>query len=80
MATPEQLQTWLDEAIAARHALFIGESTVTVRDPTGRMVQYTAARRKDLYEYIAWLQGQLDPTTYPPRKRTYRVTQMGTGL
>lgn len=45
----------LAEAQAALHALMTGRQVVTVTDPTGRRVEYSAANRKDLEAYIQTL-------------------------
>lgn len=55
MATAEQIAIWttrLEEAEAAYHSLQIGESTVSVRDPSGRSLQFTAASEASLLAYI----------------------------
>jgi hypothetical protein len=77
MATTEQIQAWLDEAIAARHELLIGVAAVSIRKD-GRAVEYTKAKLSDLNAYIDSLESQLDPTR-AKRTRTFRVTQSGTG-
>lgn len=56
MATPvATLQQWLDEALAAKHALSMGKSVVRVGSPDGT-VEFTAADHSRLDGWIATLQ------------------------
>lgn len=58
MADLVQLQTWLAEAEAARHAIAIGGGVQEVwRD--GRRVTYTARSLKDLDSYVSWLKAEI---------------------
>ncbi len=79
MPTLSQLQTWLTEAYAARHLLRTGGmAEMFSRD--GRVVKYTAASAGDLDAYIAQLESEISAgSTGTARRRTYRVTQVGTG-
>lgn len=59
MASLAQLQTWLSEAEAARHALAMGQTTVEIgRD--GRKVVYSKASLSDLESYIKWLNAEIE--------------------
>lgn len=52
-------QTRLDEATKAYHQLVTGQSARVVVDQNGERVEFTAARKNDLYNYIASLQSAL---------------------
>lgn len=54
----ETLQTWLSEAISARHQLATGKQSVRIEWLDHRM-QYTQANLGDLAEYIQQLQGAI---------------------
>lgn len=66
MATIAEL---LDEARAAHHALITGKSPRVVVDGNGERVEFTAARRGDLYNYIQDLERQLGASTGAPLTR-----------
>lgn len=60
--TPEARQGYerqLKEAQAAYHNLLIGGSARVVVDQNGERVEFTVARKTDLYNYILQLQGIL---------------------
>lgn len=50
------LQTWLDEAMAAKHALVTGQQVVRVGGPAGQ-VEFTASDASRLDAWISTLQG-----------------------
>lgn len=80
MPSLAQLQTWLEEAYAARHKLRTGKLTSLVRFGE-RTVQYNSANASELDAYINELIGLIaDAQGSARRRRTYRVTQTGTGL
>ena len=60
MATTQQL---LDEARAAYHDLMTGRSARVVVDGSGERVEFTAARKADLYAYIKELEAKLAANT-----------------
>ncbi len=60
--TPEQrilYEARLKEAELAYHALMTGSSARVVVDQNGERVEFTSARKTDLYNYIASLQQAL---------------------
>jgi hypothetical protein len=60
--TPEQrtaLEANLAEARAAYHTLAIGGQARVIVDQNGERVEFTAARKGDLYTYIMSLESQL---------------------
>lgn len=59
MATTQELQTLLDEAKAARHALLVGKQTVSV-GYGANSVQYSKSNLPELVRYIRELQSQID--------------------
>lgn len=66
MATTQQL---LDEARSAYHLLMTGRSArVVVDGGSGERVEFTAARKADLYAYIKELEAKLatEAGTSPP--------------
>ena len=77
MADAATLQTRLDEAEQARHALATGQRVVDVwRD--GQRVRYQESNKGDLYAYIADLRNELAAATAPatgalPRRRAIPV-------
>lgn len=80
MPSASQLQVWLDEAYAARHKLRTGQLAQVTRYGE-RMVQFTAANASELDNYITDLTQQLAVASgTTTRRRTWRVTQSGTGL
>lgn len=80
MPTLSQLQTWLDEAYAARHKLRIGQMAQVTRYGE-RSVQFTAANAAELDAYISDLNQQISTLqTGGSRRGLIRVTQTGTGL
>jgi hypothetical protein len=52
-------QALLDEARKAYHALLTGTSPRVVVDSSGERLEFTAANRQALYNYIAELEQQL---------------------
>ncbi len=61
MATTQQL---LDNARAAYHDLMIGRSArVVVDGASGERVEFTAARKSDLYAYIKELEAKVSAVT-----------------
>lgn len=60
MATTQQL---LDEARAAYHDLMTGRSARVVVDGSGERVEFTAARKADLYAYIKELEATVAANT-----------------
>lgn len=79
MATVDQLQTWLAEALAARHKLATGTLEVSMNH-AGHAVTYSATNMQVLNAYIADLADQIATAQGgKARRRTYRVTQTGTG-
>lgn len=56
MATTQER---LDEARAAYHKLQTGTMARVVVDQNGERVEFTAANRQDLYDYIKRLEGEL---------------------
>lgn len=64
MATTQEL---LDEARTAYHKLQTGILARVVVDQNGERVEFTAANRQDLYDYIQRLEGLLGtPGVVPP--------------
>jgi hypothetical protein len=60
--TPAETALWttrLTEAQTAYNALVTGQSARVVVDQNGERVEFTAARKTDLYNYIAQLQAGL---------------------
>lgn len=62
------LQTWLTEAIAARHALLTGKRTVSV-SYDGKSVTYSQTDIARLEAYIASLKNQIADLTGQQRLR-----------
>jgi hypothetical protein len=80
MPSLSQLQTWLDEAYAARHKLSIGK-LARVQRFGERMQEYNASNAQDLNAYIDELNRMIaEAQSGKTRRRVYRVTQTGTGL
>ena len=77
MASLAQLQTWLTEAETARHALMTGARAVSIRDPSGRQVQFSETTKLDVY--IAGLQAQIAALSGTAPARTFRLYQSGRG-
>lgn len=70
---PMTLEQQIAEAEESYHNLLIGRSARVVVDQNGERVEFTAANRADLYNYIQRLKSQLnpavpafDPTAYHP--------------
>ena len=59
MPSPQQLQTWLDEAETAQHELLTGQRAVTISSASGKSVTFSAAQAGQLSAYIASLRRQL---------------------
>lgn len=60
------LQEQLDDARVAYHALLTGKSARVVVDGSdGSRLEFTAARKTDLYNYIRDLESQLGLNTTP---------------
>lgn len=79
MPTVDQLQTWLSEAMTARHALATGARTVEIRDQGSRLLKFSETTIDQLDAYIATLRAQLSAAMGKPRARTFRLFQSGTG-
>jgi phosphopantetheine adenylyltransferase len=62
LPTPDTA-TLLNQAQVAYHSLMTGGMARVVVDQNGERVEFTAARKADLYAYIQELQGQLAPVT-----------------
>ena len=58
-------QELLDEARAAYHKLQMGLSAKVVVDMNGERVEFSAANKANLYNYIVMLNAQLNPATVP---------------
>jgi hypothetical protein len=58
MASIDQVRVWLDEALAAKHALMTGRSVVRVSSEDGS-VEFTAANSDRLDAWIGTLQAQV---------------------
>ncbi len=69
MATLAVLQTRLTQANAAYHKLLTGTSARVVVDQNGERVEFTAANRAALYNYIMELQAQIDGGLTAPTPR-----------
>jgi len=59
MADLATLQTRLEQAEEALHALRIGDLAAKVRGPDGRSIEYTAGTAGDLRAYIGELKNQI---------------------
>lgn len=62
MMTPQEIEALkvkIAEAEAAYHNLQLGLQARVVVDSNGERVEFTAANRQDLYNYIQRLKGQL---------------------
>lgn len=67
MATiPLTLQQALDEAKLAYHQLNTGTMARVVVDQSGQRVEFTAANKANLYQYIQDLSAQIAGTTGTP--------------
>jgi hypothetical protein len=65
----------LSEARLAYHALMTGTSARVVVDQNGERVEFTAANKQNLYNYILELEGQLSgPTVANPMAQHYPAT------
>lgn len=71
MTDPVILRQRLTEAESALHQLTTGARVVSIRDASGRQVNYTAATQGDLRAYITDLRGQLGQGGRAPAKRVY---------
>lgn len=56
----------LAEAKVAYHSLLMGTMARVVVDQNGERVEFTAARRADLYAYIRELEGLVNPSEVVP--------------
>ena len=65
MAAIIATQPLLDDARAKYHALVTGTSARVVVDQNGERVEFTAAKRQDLYNYITELEAALSAGTAP---------------
>lgn len=81
MPTESQLQTWLEQAYAARHKLSTGALTVSLQHGDRRLT-YNAADKAALDKYITQLLDEIaqQQNGGAKRRRTYRVVQTGDGL
>jgi hypothetical protein len=75
MASTAQLQAWLVEAQAAKHALATGKLKASV-SYAGRQITFQATDGPRLDRHITDIERQLSGKT---RRRTFRVHQSGTG-
>jgi hypothetical protein len=57
--TKEELRQMLIEARRALHELAIGDRLFEIRDQNGELIRYTRQNKKELMEYIQWLESQL---------------------
>ncbi len=64
-------QPLLDDARAKYHALMTGTSARVLVDQNGERVEFTAAKKQDLYAYIQMLESQLAPVSNPVDMRAY---------
>jgi hypothetical protein len=64
-------QPLLDDARAKYHALMTGTSARVLVDQNGEKVEFTAAKKQDLYNYIGQLEAQLAPVSTPADMRPY---------
>lgn len=62
------LNTALEEAEAAYHALLMGQSVAELRDSNGELVRYTPANATRLAAYIASLKIQLGISCLGPAR------------
>lgn len=62
MATVPTTAELLAEARAAYHNLVTGQAARVVVDANGERVEFTAAKRQDLYQYIQSLEKMLSPS------------------
>lgn len=60
----------IEQARTALHQLMTGQQVVSVTDPTGRRLEFSAATRKDLEEYIR----TLEASQLGARRGPYGVT------
>lgn len=66
MATaPLTLKQQLADAKKAYHELMLGRSARVVVDRNGERVEFTAARKADLYAYIRELESKVTPDSVP---------------
>jgi hypothetical protein len=73
------LQTWLEEAYAARHKLRTGALAVSLSYGQ-RTMSYTAANAADLDAYISDLEQQIrEAQGSTNKRRVFRAMQTGTG-
>lgn len=72
MATTQELQSQLDEAKAARHALLVGAQLVSV-GYGANSVQYSKSSLPELVRYIRELQAQIDGKSVPRTRIRYAV-------
>lgn len=66
--------TLLAEARTAYHALMTGTSARVVVDQNGERVEFTAANKQNLYNYIVDLERQLAPAVPNPMAAHYPAT------
>jgi len=64
-------QTLLDDARAKYHALMTGQLARVLVDQNGEKVEFTAAKKQDLYAYISMLEAQMAPVSNPVDMRAY---------
>jgi hypothetical protein len=57
--TKEELELMLRQAKMALHNLMMGKQAVEVRDQNGESVKYTRSTKKDLEDYIQYLENQI---------------------
>lgn len=63
----------LAEAQTALHALMTGKQVVSITDPSGRRIEFTAASREDLERYIQSLRAQTGTDGAAVRRGPFEV-------
>jgi hypothetical protein len=69
-----EISVRLAEAQTALHALMTGKQVVSITDPSGRRVDFTAAKREDLERYIQNLRAQTASDGSVARRGPFEVT------
>ena len=64
--TQEELLVVLTEARAAYHSLVTGKMPRVIVDQNGERVEFTAANKTALYNYIKELESMVEPATGTP--------------
>lgn len=79
MPSTEQLQTWLSEAQAAKHAFATGKMKASVAY-AGRQITFMATDSAKLDRHIADLERKIAAASGKRKRRTFRAYQSGNGL